>query len=113
MKTKALIIGFLALGFALLSLKPQQLEEKTQQLITFEGMVTDGNTGEPLAGVKVSFDGQLEDEVVYTGFDGRFVHSAEATGIQNLTVTFSYISYETATLETGFNDPVEVKMSQI
>lgn len=94
MKTPITILVAIML-FGITTLQAEQKnstkEASTTLTTSISGTITDAQTGESLAGVKVVL--QELNTVVYTDFDGRFEFSKVAKG--TYTVSTDYVSYKT------------------
>lgn len=58
--------------------------------VVLSGMLTDGNTNEPLCGVEIEINGKS----TYSDLDGKFTIS----DYESDTINFSYISYSDTTI---------------
>jgi len=102
----------LLLSIVLLGLNVSFANSKTEESVTpastenlcIQGNVTDINSGEALAGVKIEIEGTKE--VVYTDFEGNFSIVKLKAGNYDLNV--SYISYN----EVAFED-IKLENSQV
>ncbi|HZL11014.1 MAG TPA: DUF2012 domain-containing protein [Prolixibacteraceae bacterium] len=71
--------------------KTQVIAINDDAVVDFSGVITDGKTGESLAGVEVSLKGN-EKMKTYTDFDGKFLFKNVKKG--NYDIVSTYISYE-------------------
>jgi hypothetical protein len=83
-----LLVGITYSG-ALLAGNGDTKEKQATSEVSISGTITDGSTGESLAGVSVSLVGS--DKSVYTDFDGRFKFTGLKPGEYTLKTIF--ISY--------------------
>lgn len=108
---KSLIVFTLALIFSTFAVASE--DEKLSVLSAagnIEGVITDVNTGEILAGVKVIVEGT--DFETLTNLDGKFSLKGLKEGTYNLKL--SYISYEDQKVENvsfNTNKPLELSMA--
>lgn len=109
--SKSLLTFTLALFLSIFAVASE--DEKLSVLSsaeTIEGVITDVNTGETLAGVKVTVEGT--DFETLTNLDGKFSLKGLKKGSYNLQLT--YISYEDQKVENvtfNTNKPLKLSMT--
>lgn len=85
MKNKISLVFFMIITFIFLSFSINS-KKKDENIYKFYGQVLDMNTKETLSGVKIKID----DEVIYTDLDGKFLVYVNG---DKKTIETDYISY--------------------
>lgn len=85
----------------------KQTTTVTQNIIS--GQIVDENTGEALAGVKVTLVGTTQE--VYTDFDGNFVF--KGIGAEKHSIKTNLISYKTSVHNNVNNNGLNIKLSAL
>lgn len=114
MKTISLVVTFLLIGFVAIGSTGETGENANAAAVSsITGMVIDQQTGEPLAGVKLSIEGA--NKVIYSDLNGNFRITGLTPGEYN--ITSSFISYASENLNidiaAGSPENVKIELSQV
>ena len=90
---KKLVFSFILSVVSVALFASEKAESNSETSAVVSGVIVDADNGEALVGVAVS----IEDETVYTDFDGAFTFENLSPG--NYEVSTNYISYVAKTIE--------------
>jgi hypothetical protein len=109
---RILFTAFILLATSIFTVKAGNDDKKAEGTATktFSGRVVDQATGESLAGVKLSIEGN--NEVIYTDLDGNFSITGNASGS---ILKVSYISYQTSLVKDleNNNQTLQIKLKPL